>query len=257
MKRFTDQMGREIFLPSVPKRIVSLVPSQTELLADLGLGDKVVGITKFCIHPKQWKQEKAKVGGTKKIDREKILRLNPDLCIGNKEENAKEDIEWLSEHFPVWMSDVNTFEDALEMIQQFGGIFECEEQAASLIQDVNAGFGQMQELGRGRSVIYYIWHNPDYAVGPHTFIHDILHKLGLQNLVTTERYPEIGELQIEPDLIFLSSEPFPFREDHLELWRKKSPLAQVILVDGEMFSWYGSRMRLAPNYFKLLFDQIG
>ena len=125
-----DQMHRKIHLPRFPlRRIISLVPSQTELLYDLGLEEEVVGITKFCVHPPEWFQSKARVGGTKTIHFEKIKALQPDLIIGNKEENEREQIEALAECFPVWMSDIATLEDALDMMLRVGALVDRPEQA--------------------------------------------------------------------------------------------------------------------------------
>src|ERR1700741_3198050 len=108
---FIDQTGRKISIPQIPQRIISLVPSQTELLFDLGLDKEVVGITKFCVHPPEWFQTKTRVGGTKQLKIDLIKQLQPDLIIANKEENVKEQIEELEKHFPVWISDVNNLED--------------------------------------------------------------------------------------------------------------------------------------------------
>src|ERR1035437_3892327 len=107
----TDQLGRKIQLKQTPRRIISLVPSQTELLCDLGLGEKVIGITKFCIHPNNWYKDKTHVGGTKNIHFEKIKVLHPDLIIGNKEENEKDQMEDLMNQFTVWMSDIKNIGD--------------------------------------------------------------------------------------------------------------------------------------------------
>ena len=115
-------MNRTIRLGATPRRIVSLVPSQTELLYDLGLEERVVGITKFCIHPKEWYRSKVRIGGTKNVNFDKVKTLRPDLIIGNKEENFKEDIEALEEIAPVWMSDIFTLDDSLEMINQLGSV---------------------------------------------------------------------------------------------------------------------------------------
>ena len=117
---FTDQLGRKLILEKIPQRIISLVPSQTELLFDLGLEEEVVGITKFCIHPDSWFHSKTRIGGTKQFDFEKIKSLQPDLIIGNKEENDKEQIEELMKNFTVWMSDIKTLADACKMICEIG-----------------------------------------------------------------------------------------------------------------------------------------
>src|SRR4051812_11307667 len=120
MTRFTDQMGNAVELEGPPSRIVSLVPSQTELLFYLGLDKEVAGITKFCIHPAEMFHSKPRVGGTKKYDFEKIRQLAPDLIIGNKEENEQKQVEELQKLYPVWMSDIRNLADALQMIRSVG-----------------------------------------------------------------------------------------------------------------------------------------
>ena len=140
MYEFVDQLDRKISLASLPKRIVSLVPSQTELLYDLGLRDEVAGITKFCIHPQEWFKTKPRVGGTKKIDIEKIKQLDPDLVIGNKEENDQSQVEELMKHYPVWMSDIKNLEDALEMIEHIGDLTGKSGNAVQLRNKIEQKF---------------------------------------------------------------------------------------------------------------------
>lgn len=254
-----DQMNREVRLVDFPKRIVSLVPSQTELLYDLGLEDRVVGITKFCIHPESWFRNKARVGGTKKINFEAIGALNPDLIIGNKEENTESDIKILSELYPVWMSDISTFSDALEMIKSIGEITQTENQANQLIQEIEINFAHLKSELTSKKVLYFIWENPFMVVGKSTFIDELLYKIGFKNCVNSERYPDFTEEQLialKPDFIFLSSEPYPFKEEHIEHYEKLFPNAQVFLVDGEYFSWYGSRLKAVPSYFQELLSQL-
>jgi len=238
-----------------PKRIISIVPSQTELLFELGLTEEVVGITKFCIHPAAQYKTKTRVGGTKKLDIELIRSLQPDLIIGNKEENTKESIELLSAEFPVWMSDVNNLEDAMSMISQIGALVDREPEAAYLNHLINAGFTDLQtlalQLGIDKKVAYLIWKDPYMLAGRDTFINDILMKIGLTNVIKESRYPEtdLEELAaLKPDLVFLSSEPYPFREKHLEKMKQAIPDAEIMLVDGEVFSWYGSRLVKAVQY---------
>ncbi len=118
MPIFTDQTGREVSIPSHPQRIISLVPSQTELLFDLGLEEQVAGITKFCVHPEKWFRSKTRIGGTKNIKSALIHQLQPDLIIANKEENVKEQVEELAAHYPVWVSDIHDLQSALDMIRR-------------------------------------------------------------------------------------------------------------------------------------------
>lgn len=251
--KYTDQMGRIISVEKIPKRIVSLVPSQTEFLVDLGLGDHIVGVTKFCAHPKGFKQKKTVIGGTKDFDFEKIDRLQPDLIIGNKEENYREGIEQLADQHPVWMSDIVTLEDALQMMRSIGEITGRQVASQKIIQSVSAGFqGSFTTKG---TAIYLIWQKPMMTVGVDTFIHRMLQKAGFENMVKKERYPEISRdeiLELNPEFILLSSEPFPFKEKHVEEYQNLFPQAKIRMVDGEFFSWYGSRLLKAPAYFKTL-----
>jgi ABC-type Fe3+-hydroxamate transport system substrate-binding protein len=255
----TDQLGRTISLREKPTRIISLVPSQTELLYDLGLDEEVVGITKFCVHPKEWFQSKTRVGGTKKIDFEKIKSLQPDLIIGNKEENEEEQIRELMKHYLVWMSDIKTLEDALDMINRIGELVVKKDKALELIRDIKINFQSLLPYSLFPSTAYLIWREPIMTVGTDTFIHDMLKRCGFKNVFTDKkRYPEVSEKELQdanPNLILLSSEPYPFKEKHIAAFQSLCPDAKVMTVDGEMFSWYGSRLLKAPGYFKGLIQQ--
>lgn len=263
-KNFIDQLGNQITINFPPKRIVSIVPSQTELLFDLGLADEVVGITKFCIHPIDKFASTTKVGGTKKLLIEKIRDLKPDLIIGNKEENTQSEVELLMQEFPVWMSDISNLEEAMLTITQIGELVNREPEAAYLNHLINAGFKDLQTLAekapfRGLGVAYLIWKDPYMAAGQNTFIADILSKIGLNNVIKQSRYPEIELSELKTtdcQLVFLSSEPYPFRQKHIDEIQAALPNAKVMLVDGEMFSWYGSRMVKAVNYLFHLQDEL-
>lgn len=256
-----DQMGREIHVPDVPRRIISLVPSQTELLHDLGLGDRVVGITKFCVHPEAWFRTKARVGGTKKVNREKVRALKPDLIIGNKEENTQADIAALEREFPVWMSDVRTLDEALDMVRRIGTLTGTEAQADAIAQRIAAGFADLKPLASPLSVAYLIWRSPWMAAGAGTFIDDMLRRCGVTNACAAlpGRYPELTPAQLaaaDPDILLLSSEPYPFSERHVSELNMICPGAPVHLVDGELFSWYGTRLLRSPGYFQRLIDRM-
>lgn len=261
MKNFKDQMGRTIVRKEIPKRIVSLVPSQTELLFDLGLKEEVVGITKFCIHPAEMFRTKTKVGGTKNADIEKIISLAPDLIIGNKEENKKEQIEELMKHFPVWMSDVKTMDDALAMIEMIGELVGKKEKAIALKNKIQDQFKNFKPDIRNKKIAYLIWKKPYMTVNKDTFINHMLELCGLKNIFAnhTDRYPEINAEELKeanPELIFLSSEPYPFKEKHIAEFKTICPDAFVQIVDGELFSWYGSRLLQTPEYLKSLIKNI-
>lgn len=248
-----DQMKREVNLPAFPLRIVSIVPSQTELLYYLGLEDQVVGITKFCIHPEKWFRSKERIGGTKSLDIDKIKALKPDLIIGNKEENEQQDIEALQELAPIWMSDIFDLEDALEMIFSLGKLTNKSIEAKALINQILYNFESI--VTKNKSVLYFIWEEPMMLAGKNTFIDAMLQKCGLTNLAGEDRYPTAAGNE-NPDLVFLSSEPYPFAEKHVASFQAKYPNAQIVLVDGEFFSWYGSRLKNAPAYFNQLLAQL-
>jgi ABC-type Fe3+-hydroxamate transport system substrate-binding protein len=255
VETFSDQTGFQVPVFTPPESIISLVPSQTELLYHLGLEAQVTGITRYCVHPTHWKHQKAIVGGTKNFDLETIDALKPDLILANKEENYKEGIEILREKYPVWMSDIFNLADALSMIRSVGAISKRDDLAGRIVNEIEAAFTRLREF-RPQKVLYLIWRKPWVGVASHTFIDSMIARLGLQNcLGEYRRYPELtGEMirTLQPDVILLSSEPFPFREKHIHELRALSPDSRIFLVDGEMFSWYGSRLRDAPGYFNSL-----
>ncbi|MES2652420.1 MAG: helical backbone metal receptor [Bacteroidota bacterium] len=262
-KTFTDQLGRAITINYPPKRIISIVPSQSELLFDLGLNEEIIGITKFCIHPIEKFATCTKVGGTKKLKIDVIRALNPDLIIGNKEENTRSEIELLMNEFPVWMSDISSLEESMITIEQIGELVNKAPEAAYLNHLIHAGFTDLQSLavsrGINKTVAYLIWKDPYLAAGGDTFIDDILRKIGLTNVIKQSRYPEVDLTHLQtlnPQLIFLSSEPYPFKAQHIEEIQLTFPNAKVMLVDGEMFSWYGSRLVKAVEYLFYLQEGI-
>jgi len=235
------------------------VPSQTELLFHLGLEERIVGISKFCVHPKEVVQHKVKVGGTKTIDLVKIAELQPDLIIAYKEENEKEIIEALAQHFPVWISDVNDLAKAVKMIEQVGTLTDREEPAKILIDNIVKEKKELKETLSNYPPIpcaYFIWRKPYMIAGGDTYINSMLELAGFKNVFShLTRYPTI-ELdlltEVQPQAILLSSEPFPFKEKHFDAFVNVCPNASVKLVDGELFSWYGNRILPALRYFKEL-----
>jgi ABC-type Fe3+-hydroxamate transport system substrate-binding protein len=240
-----------------PKRIISLVPSQTELLHDLGLEEEVVGITKFCIHPESWFRSKMRVGGTKQLNLETIRSLKPDLVIANKEENVKEQVEELANEFPVWVSDINNLDEAIGMINTIGVLTHKQAEAEKISTEIKTNFDNLSINNPCKwKACYLIWKDPYMTIGDDTFIHDMLLRAGFENsFASQKRYPEIDLDDLKNtdcELVLLSSEPYPFKEKHIEEIKKLLPHINVILVDGEMFSWYGSRLLQAPAYFNTL-----
>jgi ABC-type Fe3+-hydroxamate transport system substrate-binding protein len=259
MPIFHDQLHRELNLPSIPKRIISVVPSQTELLFYLGLDKAVIGITKFCIHPADKFKQSTKIGGTKQLNIKLIKELKPDLIIANKEENERDQIEELMTICPVWISDISNLDEALDMIKGVGQLVGKEAEATALTGLITVRFAQLSIPSQNLKVAYLIWRKPYMVAGRNTFINDMLQRCGLTNVFEQDRYPEVtNEMLIaaKPDIVFLSSEPYPFKQKHIDEFKALLPNAKVLLVDGEIFSWYGSRLLEAPGYFERLIRNL-
>lgn len=244
----------------IPQRIISVVPSQTELLSALGLEKETIGITRFCIHPATWFNTKKRIGGTKNLHIDEIRKLRPDLVIANKEENVRDQIELLARDHPVWLTDVNNLEDALKMILDIGVLTGKKEMALSLSGQIKTAFAGLPKIMPGVKTAYMIWRNPWMTTGGDTFIHDMMQHCGFENIFSQKtRYPEtsIEELQTRDcQLLLLSSEPYPFTQKHLDELKSILPGTGIKLVDGEFFSWYGSRLLEAPAYFKKLIHEL-
>jgi iron complex transport system substrate-binding protein len=264
MKTLIDQIGTSHTFESSPKRIISLVPSQTELLYDLGLEDNIVGITKFCVHPYHFKSTKKIVGGTKKVHYGRIRLLEPDIVICNKEENTQEIVEELRKICTVWVTNIATIEDNFQMITDFGQLFDRRTEARKWNDKLAFALSDFKNFIAAipvKKVAYFIWKKPYMVAGSGTFIDELLKLNHFQNHFTLkERYPEIELDKMEEegnlDLVLLSSEPFPFKaEDGYEI-ASYTRNGKAILVDGEMFSWHGSRLLKAFYYFKYLHSSI-
>ncbi len=256
---FTDQLNNTIELNAFPKRIISIVPSQSELLWDLGLREELVGITKFCIHPKEMHQSVTHIGGTKTLNIDKIRSLKPDVIIGNKEENDQTQIVELQKEFDVWMSDIYTLHDSLSMIEGIGDLVNKSQDAKKITSQISTSFKDLKQTHQ--TVLYFIWNKPYMVAGRATFIGHLLEKIGLKNCITdiNSRYPTLSLddiINLNPELIFLSSEPYPFKETHVKELKKHLPKTRMLIVDGELFSWYGSRLTHSTTYFNELIETI-
>ena len=243
-------------------RIVSLVPSQTELLYDLGLDEEVIGITKFCVHPNVWHKTKTRLGGTKNLKINIIQKLKPDLIIANKEENIREQIEQLAKTFDVFVTDVRNINDALKMIKNVGMLTGQASSAVRIANSIQSTFKKLFEKISSKEKIktaYVIWRNPYMVAGGDTFISDMMQYCGMQNIYSNmKRYPEINieDLKDKCELLLLSSEPYPFKEKHIRELQSQIPAVKIVLADGEMFSWYGSRLLKAAKYFEIFYKTI-
>jgi len=239
-------------------KIVSLVPSITEALFDLGLTEKeIIGRTKFCIHPQDKVKNVTIIGGTKNINIDKIKALQPDLILANKEENIKEQVEALMAEFKVIVTNVETIEDNYYLLKNLGKILNKEERAQLFNLKIYDILNQ-SKLENKVKAAYLIWKTPYMTVGSDTFIHKILSEIGFENIFKDKtRYPEItAEDLAEADVIMLSSEPFPFKEKHIEELKMVYPDKKIMIVDGEAFSWYGTHIAKCENYFKDFLAEI-
>tara|TARA_R110001583_G_scaffold12326_1_gene54819 strand:- start:4343 stop:5149 length:807 start_codon:yes stop_codon:yes gene_type:complete len=264
MKTIKDQIGREIILKNTPKRIVSLVPSQTELLCDLALENELVGITKFCVHPFHLKSTKTIVGGTKKVDFEKIKALKPDFILCNKEENSYDFLPELEKIAPTYFSNVITIQDTIDLILSLGSIFNRRTESDNLAHKIEfklADFNQFIKEKPIKKVAYFIWAKPWMVAGNDTYINEMLQLNKFENIYENmSRYPkiEINKIRHEgdPDIVILSSEPFPFKDEHAMEIGTYTNRSITVFGDGEMFSWFGSRILLAFDYFKELHNKL-
>ena len=234
------------------KRIISLVPSLTEFLYDIQLENEVVGITKFCVHPDHWYQNKPKIGGTKKVNIEAVRALRPDLIIANKEENTREDVESLATFCTVYVSEISTFNEALTELEHIGQICGREHQSKEITESIHLKFSLLGGSQQPQTALYLIWRKPYMCAGNDTYIHEMMHFAGFENCISEPRYPSLSDQemhQMNPEFVLLSSEPYPFKPKYIEEMKNYFPSANILWVDGEMFSWYGSRMLRAATYF--------
>lgn len=260
MRIIKDQIGREITLKDIPKRIISLVPSQTELLCDLALENQLIGITQFCKHPYHLKSTKTIVGGTKKVDYDKIKALNPDFILCNKEENAYDMLPELEKIAPTYFSDINTLNQSIDFILHLGSILNRRTEADNLTHKIEFNLADFQQFMKDkptRKVAYFIWAKPWMVAANETYINEMLKLNKFENIYTDiSRYPkvEVNRIRYEgdPDVVILSSEPFPFKDEHALEIATYTNRSITVFGDGEMFSWPGSRTLLAFDYFKKL-----
>ncbi|MDA7501942.1 helical backbone metal receptor [Chitinophagales bacterium] len=255
--RLQDQLGRTTRLDRPAVRIVSLVPSITEYLFYLGLTDEVVGITKFCERPNWAFRTKPLIGGTKTPKIDAIAQLKPDLVIANKEENRKEDIEAISEFAPVYTSQISNRAEALEMMQSLALCVGKETGYLALEREIAKDATHLPKYEAARG-LYLIWRKPWMAAGSDTYIHAMMGEMGIRNVLAEKRYPSLTEqeiLDLNPNLVLLSSEPFPFKAKHIAELKELLPNAEIALVDGQVFSWYGNRVKYVGRYCSALFNR--
>lgn len=258
MQTIQDHLNRTLTLPHPPKRIISLVPAITETMYHLGLEDKIVGRTRFCIHPKDKVQQAINIGGTKEIKLDWIHELKPDLIIAEKEENTKEIVETLEQFYPVFVFEVKSIADVYRMIADVGRLTEREAESTNLVEGIQREISHLPNV-KGKRAAYVIWQRPYMVVGKDTYIQSLLTEMGFTNPFTAleGRYPAVTEedfRQAELDFILLATEPYPFREKHIAEFQAMLPDVKPVIVDGEMF-WYGAKMMQAAAYFREKFSR--
>ncbi len=256
----TDARAAQITLDAPPRRIVSLVPSLTELLAFLELDDAVVGLTRFCVRPEGWKEQKEIVGGTKQVNVERVRALAPDLVLANREENTREDVEALEAVAPVYVTDVPHLPAALEMIRTLGRLTARTEKAGALAGEIGRRFDALPAFTPLRAA-YLIWREPYMSVGRGTFIHAVMTRGGFTNVFADQtRYPTVTPQEIAAagaDVVLCATEPFPFHQKETFTEDLRAALdVPVKVVDGQLFSWYGPRLLETPAYLKALHDTL-
>ncbi|WP_431030002.1 ABC transporter substrate-binding protein [Lysinibacillus sp. LZ02] len=252
MKQVVDHLGRSVTYAFPPKRIISLCPAITETLFHLSLQQEIVGRTKYCIFPEQQVAHVQTVGGTKQVDLATIQSLQPDLIIMEKEENTKEMVDMLENHFPVYVFQVESISEAQRMIEDAGQLVNRVEKSKELVLQIDVALKALPRKS-GRAA-YMMWRKPYMVVGATTYINDMLETVGFENPFTASegRYPvvDIEALKnAQLDYLFLSTEPFPFAQKHIEELALHLPNTTIQIIDGEMF-WYGAKMKEAAPYLK-------
>jgi len=260
-----DQLGKEHQFEQMPKRIVCLVPALTETLFDLGLEDELVGITTSCSHPYHLRVTKTTVGGPKQVDVDQIKLLQPDVIIGNKEENSAEDIARLQAICPVWMADVQTLDQNFQLLERLGQLFNKRTEASKWIDKIR--FAQKDFMAfvsdkTAYKTAYFMGREPFIVAGGATFIQELLTINQFENVYAgrEEQYPEVEvrkiRIQGDPELVFLPSIPYPFEEEHAFEIGRFTHHGKTVFVDGEMFSWYGTHVHKAFDYFKQIHNRL-
>ncbi len=253
MRQWQDDCGRTLRLARRPQRIISLCPSLTETLCALGAGERLVGRTRYCVHPQPAIAQVPACGGTKNPDLSAILALEPDLVIAEKEENRREDVEALGARIPVHVSAIESVPDALASCLRLAELLGEPAAGRRLADGIDTAWQALPRLSAPLRVLYLIWRRPWMAAGAGTYIDAVLSRCGLDNVATRlpGRYPVLEPeafATLDVDLCLLSSEPYPFARKHFGEVGALLPGARIERVDGEMFSWYGARMLPAAGY---------
>jgi len=263
-----DASGVPVDLAPSPRRIVSLVPSITETLCALGLADALIGITVYCVEPREIVGGKTRIGGEKNPDLEKIRGLAPDLVVANVEENLREHVDTLrSWSIPVWVTYPRTVVEGIQLIAELGDVTGTEARASELLGEIEPLYARVAgaaDRRRAVDVFYPIWRGPYMTINRDTYIHDMLRVCGARNVFgdRPERYPTVTLDEVaaqRPAVILLPDEPFRFRRAHLADFESYAEVpavrdGRIHLVDGKPFSWHGPRIAQALRTLPALID---
>jgi ABC-type Fe3+-hydroxamate transport system substrate-binding protein len=225
-------------------RLVSLCPSITETLVALGAGGDLVGVTRYCVRPREALSGIPKVGGTKTPDIERILALRPDRVFLNEEENRREDAEALAAHVEVDVTFPRAVGDVPELIRHLGRGCGRPDDGVALARRVEEALGDHEPPARAFRFAYLIWKGPWMLAGAGTYISSLLEAAGGVNVATSGPYPEVSEDELSalrPELLLLPDEPYRFSGAHLGFWSGRLPGCEVQLVSGDDFCWHGVR----------------
>jgi ABC-type Fe3+-hydroxamate transport system substrate-binding protein len=256
MPPHVDASGVAVELPRPPRRIVSLIPSTTEILCALGLGDALVGVTVYCVEPRDVVRGKTRIGGEKDPDLARIRALKPDLVVANVEENRREDIDQLRAwSIPVWVTYPRTVVEGIRLIGELGEVTGAGARAREMLRELEPLYARVERATGNRpavAVFYPIWRGPYMTVNGDTYIHDMLRVCGGRNIFADrpERYPTVTLDDVaarRPAVILLPDEPFRFRRAHLADFAAYAEVpavrdGRIHLVDGKPFSWHGPRI---------------
>jgi ABC-type Fe3+-hydroxamate transport system substrate-binding protein len=250
-----DASGAVLTPAAPPQRIVSLIPSTTELLCDLGLADRLVGVTAYCVEPRDVVRAKVRIGGEKDPDLEKIRALAPDLVIANVEENVRAHVDTLRQWgVRVWVTYPRTVAESLRMIRELGEVTGAAPRAAAMATARERGLAAAAATSGAAPVrvFYAIWRHPYMTVSGDTYISDLLATCGAVNIFAAadSRYPAVDLDEVAargPEVILLPDEPFRFRRAHLRDFESYTDVPavrdrRIHLVDGKPFSWHGRRL---------------
>lgn len=262
-----DASGVALEIARPPRRIVCLIPSTTELLCELGLADAIVGITAYCIEPRDVVRTKRKVGGEKNPDLDAIRALAPDLVIANVEENLRDHVETLRAwNVPVWVTYPRTVLDTIAFVRETGAVTGTEARAGALADELASLYEATRAATAARPavpVFYPIWRDPYMTIGRDTYIHDVLATVGARNVFgDRERYPTVTLEEMaarSPAVIVLPDEPFRFRRAHVKDFEAFPDVpavrdGRIHLMDGKIFCWHGPRLAEALKTLPRLFQ---